>query len=432
MCLSKGKHNGFAGVLSGGVPQANLQYFLPLTPDGIPVADFLFQLGTFVIQRIRVNALFNQAVALHFRQIHTVNTKVLVACAGRIMVVIHQVALVNCLTVGVEVRGGAIIAAESKECIPVNELRRSGGQTNHPGIEVLNHFVVLVKDRTMNFVKDNQIKECRGKLLETVAEGLQGGSIKPVGFFNSMTVNARAGFVGDECLKPIGLGLLHQSIPVRHKQDSPRLIGAHEYINQGHGGAGLAGAGCHHNQRLAFARRKCFTHPADGFVLVSAIRNRIVDWNGFQWQPILPNIEQVFQVFRGEETIDRTFRSKSIIIKIGVNPIGEENKWAKTLMALNFFSIHFRLGLRQLDIVRCPLGFHHGNHLTSFAVKAVICKSVKRSSIIIGNRHLKTHLLMIMQVPACCFQSRINQFLPGLLFIDSTYHLQSSMSLIND
>ncbi len=102
---------------------------------------------------------------------------------------------------------GTISTIKSHKSIPAHELGRCGCQPNHTGIKILDDFVIFIKNRTMNFIKDNQIKETRSKFFKTVTQGLQGGRVKPVRFLDVITINTGTRFIGEEFFKAIRFSL---------------------------------------------------------------------------------------------------------------------------------------------------------------------------------------------------------------------------------
>lgn len=298
------------------------------------VADGLFQFGAFVIDVVRVEALFDEGVALLLAQVHPANALALELRSRGIQFKVHEIAIVDGLLIGVKISRFAVSAIEGQEGVAIDVIGGRGGQAHLAGVEIFQHFVELVENRAVDFVENNQVEKSGRKLLENIADGLQRDGKQPLGARARVVPTADAGtrFEGQVTFEPVFTGLVYQRIPVSLEQHPPGLVGAHKNINQSHRGARLAGPGRHHNQGFALAARtsrrfdrpegffratrliraslrddwhlKRFTDSLYSLMLVGTIHNPSIDFHRSQRSGILAQVKQAFQVFTGEKTKD--------------------------------------------------------------------------------------------------------------------------------
>jgi hypothetical protein len=140
------------------------------------------------------------------------------------------------------------------------------------GFEVVQHFFVGVVDGAVAFIDDDEIEEVGRELLRLVPDDVEHGGIGR---------DVDAAVLGDELFADIGparlMGqvfleggqrLFAQGDAVDEKQRFFGMTGTHQGIDHGDAGAGLAGAGGHDQQEVAFFLFDAFQDGADGPDLV--------------------------------------------------------------------------------------------------------------------------------------------------------------------
>jgi hypothetical protein len=102
-------------------------------------------------------------------------------------------------------------------------------------------------------------------------------------------------------LETVGQCLLNQRITVGEKENPLCPEAAHEDVDQAHSRSCLASPSRHDQERAPLVAGKRFPDPADGFVLVAAIYDRIVDGSLDEWLSVLANETQPLEVAKGED-----------------------------------------------------------------------------------------------------------------------------------
>ena len=101
-----------------------------------------------------------------------------------------------------------------------------------------------------------------------------------------------------------GQRLLAQRNAVDQKQHLLSVASAHQCIDHGNTGAGLAGAGGHHQQKIALFLLDAFEHRTNGADLVVAPGNRGVDKLLRQRLAVAADIGEALQIISRRETND--------------------------------------------------------------------------------------------------------------------------------
>lgn len=91
--------------------------------------------------------------------------------------------------------------------------------------------------------------------------------------------------------------LVHQRHPVRHEQNALHPSSPHQHVDQRNHGAGLAGAGGHHQQALALlARLEGLLHTCNRPFLIITFDNLAVDCNARHRLAALAPLDQQLQL----------------------------------------------------------------------------------------------------------------------------------------
>jgi hypothetical protein len=91
-------------------------------------------------------------------------------------------------------------------------------------------------------------------------------------------------------------GLIHQRHPVGQEQRPLHPAGPLQHVHQGNGRAGLAGAGGHHQQRLAAGLGELLEDAADGPLLVVALDDGVLHLRHVERVALRPAQDQAGQL----------------------------------------------------------------------------------------------------------------------------------------
>ena len=208
----------------------------------------------------------------------------------------------------------------------------------------------------MALVGDDQIEIARGIVPVDVDHALQGGDGDALLVLEAAPgAQHVTGVIGQVFVEGI-LGLFGQGDAVHQEQNAGDGIGLEQALDEGGGGAGLAGAGGHLHQQLAPAGVHFPAQGVDTFLLVVPPGNPLVDGHR-QWvEPNLATGDAAFEIGLAEEGTDGARVGLVLIVpEQDFVAVGEEDKGH----AIELFGIGPALfgGLLQID--GGPLGLHH-------------------------------------------------------------------------
>ena len=165
-------------------------------------------------------------------------------------------------------------------------LRRCS-QSDHICIEILKNRSVLFEYAPMAFVDNNQIEVCRAEQALPVfrfyiINGIQDGRIcrkdNPCAAIIFVAAQVAKRHIR-KIIFEIILCLLHQRSPVSQEQDVCHILASTEDISQAGCRSCLSGTGGHDQQVLAETESDLFADGANGFFLIIAVGDFIVDGN---------------------------------------------------------------------------------------------------------------------------------------------------------
>ena len=106
----------------------------------------------------------------------------------------------------------------------------------------------------------------------------------------------------------IVLCLLDKRRSVRKEQDIRDIAATAQHIGQAGRCPGFAGTGRHDEQRLAEALLDVLADRTDGFLLIIAVGDLVVDRDAGEGLAQLPAVHQLFEIRLGEKTADLPLR----------------------------------------------------------------------------------------------------------------------------
>ena len=211
---------------------------------------------------------------------------------------IDEMALFDGLLVGIEEGRRLVAALENAERVSINECRRGCGQADHAGIKIFDHFGKAIEDRAMGFVEDDKVKKAGRELLVADAHRLLRGDVEPLVWVDIRCADADARLIRQKSLEAVVQRLFDKCVTVGKKKNLLRIGALQKNVDQPHSGSGFPRAGRHDEQGAAFAAFKGFGDSANGFVLVGAFDDFLIDRCIFKWLLVLADEAQASEIIR--------------------------------------------------------------------------------------------------------------------------------------
>ena len=101
------------------------------------------------------------------------------------------------------------------------------------------------------------------------------------------------------------------------------------------------------------------TYSADGFLLVVAVCNPVIDRNGHQILPLGTTVHQLLQIVFAEYAADFTLRTALIVPEVGFKTIGREHHGATSEFSLQTVSVQHGLLAAYVRVFAGSFGLHH-------------------------------------------------------------------------
>ena len=260
-----------------------------------------------------------------------------------VVVVGHQyMILVHRRFVVVGIGGNTRLQLEEPVNIPVRICFRCSCQAHHDGVEIFKDRPVFLENTPVTFVNDDQIKMRRGEQAQSIlalyiVDGVEhrriGGEHDPGIPVILVGAKVAQGHIRKIVLKII-LRLLDQRRPVCQKQNVRHRLAPAEHIRQTGCGAGFAGSGGHDQQMLPKAHSQLLADGTDGFFLIVAVGNLIVNGNCHQVLLLRPAVHQLLQIVTAENAADLPLGAGQIVPEIGLKAVGGEHHGAAAKLAL--------------------------------------------------------------------------------------------------
>ena len=293
------------------------------------------------------------------------------------------------------------------------------GQADQWRVKVVEDVLVLVVNRAMCLIADDQVKVSAGKQLAVlilyavndIVHGLVGGKHTMRSVVVLFFAEVCNGQVRQQVHKA-ALCLRDKAVAIRQKQDVFHPAMLQQHIAQGNHRTCFAGAGSHDQQSLAAVAGKGITGRFDSALLVITSGNTAVYHHIPQAGTHGLQVEQLFQI---------TFGINGSALAFRVNRVGnarfkavcQKDDRAAVILLFQQIGIQFCLLATFCHIYTGALGFYHSQRTTIVAVKHII-----------GIAHLgfvghtgQFHLILPVFAfgPACIGEHGINVQLAGLI-----------------
>src|SRR6266496_1889692 len=99
---------------------------------------------------------------------------------------------VYCLLERVEKCGCLVRSVENTKRIAIYEIRGGCREADHSRIEIIDNLREPLKNRTMRFVEDDQVKKARAELIKAKVHRLFGRNKEPLRRINAMRIDSIA------------------------------------------------------------------------------------------------------------------------------------------------------------------------------------------------------------------------------------------------
>ena len=274
-------------VLPGSTPLASLMaFFHELSDDqgvGAFVDHLLFQLRAFEVDFFDLFALQDQFFLVFQR-----NGALADALHLELGLNLHDLKIaevrrhvVHGFFEGVGKGRQTVFTVKKLEGVVIDDVGRCGRQAQGDGFEIVEHFAIGVVDGAVAFIDDDEIEKMRRQVLRLVPNDVEhrgiGGDIDAAVFGNELFAHIGPAWLVGQMLFEGSQCLLAQRDAVDQKQHLFGMTSAHQGIDHGNAGAGLAGAGGHDQQKIALLLLDAFQHRTNGADLVVATGNRGID-----------------------------------------------------------------------------------------------------------------------------------------------------------
>ncbi len=284
----------------------------------------------------------------------------------------------------VGIGGHARFQLEQLVGVPVHLLARGGGQAHQQGVEVAEDLAVLLVDRAVRLVDDHQVEiphpetgDAVVGLVDQVEHGRVGAHVHPpLGvLFRDQVHRARFRQMRLEGAR----GLVHQGNTVGQEQGPLHPAGPLEHVHQGDGGARLAGAGGHDQQRLAPRPGELGEDAADGPFLVIALDDAVADAAHLGRLLLAAAQDEPLQFVPGVEPGHLARRIGEVVPQPGLVAVAEKDDRPPAVHLLHAVGIEFGLLLARGGVHRGFLGLDHGQRQAVLAPEHVIHRARART-----------------------------------------------------
>ena len=202
------------------------------------------------------------------------------------------------------------------------------------------------------------------------------------------------GRAGQVLLEGVGR-LVDQGGAVGEEQDPFDPVRHLQQVDQGDGGAGLARAGGHHQQRLALLAVERISHSLDGAHLVGPAGDVGVCLRRCQWELGLAALDQQLELVAGVEALGLArWVAAGVVPDPVLVAVGVEDDRSSTELRLEAVGVELGLLLADLGRLRGPLGLDHRQGETVCAPQDVVDEPVALGVGHTGDRVLPVTLLL--------------------------------------
>ena len=136
------------------------------------------------------------------------------------------------------------------------------------------------------------------------------------------------------------------------------MLAPAEYIGQTGCRSCFASTCGHDEQVFSEALSDMFAHSADGFLLIIAVGNLIVDGNGQEIHALGSAVHEFLQIIFAEYTTDLALRATLIVPEVSFKSIGCEHHGAAAKFAFQALCVQHCLLASDVGVFTGTLGFN--------------------------------------------------------------------------
>ena len=291
----------------------------------------------------------------------------------------HLIAVYSCFVL-IGIRWYAALHLEKFIGVPVHLGFGRCRQAYQIGIKVFKNSPVLFEYAAMRFIHNNQIKMSRRKELAALLrfdgiDGIQDRRVRGKYDAGVLVLGAvqevAQGHVRQMRFKIVSR-LLDQRRPVRQKKGIGNIAAAGQHVGETRGRSGFAGACGHDQQRPSVSILDIAADSANGFFLIVAVGNTVLNHHGFQLFLLGPAAQQLLQIRLGKNPAGPALRRSQIVPNVGIKAVG--HKQNRTPAGHFFQTICVQLGLLGADLRVFGGSFrlHDGQRQTVLAVQHIV------------------------------------------------------------
>lgn len=169
--------------------------------------------------------------------------------------------------------------------------------------------------------------------------------------------------------------LLHQRGAVGKKKNIGHITAAAEHIHQTRGCPRFSRTGSHHKQAFAVPLTDIVAYGTDGFFLVVAVSDFIVNFNFIQVFALITPVHEFLQIFPAENAADSALRVALIVPKIGLKTVGGEHHWPASILLFQTVGVELCLLFADIRFFARALGLNHCERQAIFTIQNIISKA---------------------------------------------------------
>ena len=332
----------------------------------------------------------------------------------------HQMAVRHRLVQAVGVGRHAVLQPEQAVGVVVDLVLGRRGQAHQQGVEVIEDGAVLLVDRAVRLVDDDEVEMpdakaalAAGHVVDQAHHGRVGRDINPaLGVLVGHQIHR--GGIGQVLLEGVDR-LVHQRHPVGQEQDALGPVAAHQHIGQRDHGAGLARSGGHHQQGAALAvHLEAVADPAHRTGLVMALDDRAVDDGLGRALAAAAALDGQLQLVLLVEALHRAWRVSLVVPQPVLVAVRVENQRALAVHPLQAVGVQSGLLLADAGAAGGALGLDQGQGLAVVAPEHIVHVALALAVGHAGDLDLEVDGRV--QVPAGFLQQHVDEGLAGFSF----------------
>ena len=242
----------------------------------------------------------------------------------------------DCGFVVIGIGGHTMLYFEEIIGVSIDVRFRRSSKAYHNSVEILENGAVLLENTAVAFVDDDKVKMCRGKKPPAIWIPCRIDSVKHCRICRENNASIAILFVGKQVAQrhvrqvilEVIASLLNQCCTVGQEKNIRHMTTTGQYIDQAGCGSSLTCTSSHDEQVLTETVHDVIADCTDGFFLVIAVGNLIVDNNSIKILPLAAPGHELLQSILTEKTTYLALRGGLVIPKVCLEAVCREHHGA--------------------------------------------------------------------------------------------------------